>query len=151
MSHLQHWARVRAGMDCPLRRGAWYRVVELTTAEAVLEVHHRLIRVPRTFVQILPLRPPLWSLVRRRPDDAAPAAQEQRYAVCPSCSSRRPMIDASITLRCARCGGVFAVAWSDSQWRAFEVLPGRRPAFSTLARARAAALRALATAFGLRP
>ena len=86
MPHVQYWARVRAGMDCPLRRGAWYRVVELTTEETVLEVNRRLLRVPRTFLQILPLRPPLWSLVRRRPDDAAPAAEEDgKYAVCPNC------------------------------------------------------------------
>src|SRR6266581_3102009 len=74
MPHVQYWARVRAGMDCPLRRGAWYRVVELTPEETVLEVNSRLLRIPRKFLQILPLRPPMWSLVRRRPDDAPPAA-----------------------------------------------------------------------------
>jgi hypothetical protein len=42
---------------------------------------------------------------------------------------------------------MFAVAWSDSHWRTFEVRSGR-PAPGTLARARASALRALATAFG---
>src|SRR2546425_685416 len=45
MPHVQYWARVRAGMDCPLRRGAWYRVVELTPGETVLEVNSRLLRV----------------------------------------------------------------------------------------------------------
>src|SRR6266699_3120420 len=86
MPHVQYWARVRAGMDCPLRRGAWYRVVELTPEETVLEVNSRLLRIPRKFLQILPLRPPMWSLVRRRPDDAPPAAAEDgKYAVCPSC------------------------------------------------------------------
>jgi len=137
-------------MDCPLRRGAWYRVVELTPEETVLEVNRRLLRVPRTFVQILPLRPPLWSLVRRRPDDAAPAAEEDgKYAVCPNCCERSPLIDSGPTLRCRRCGAVSAIGWSDSPWRAFEVLPGR-PVPSALARARAAALRALAAAFGVR-
>jgi len=142
-------------MDCPLRRGAWYRVVELTAGETVLEVNRRLLRVPRTFLQILPLRPPMWSLVRRRPDDAAPAApaapadEDPKYAVCPSCCERSPLVDSASTLRCRRCGAVSAIAWSDSPWRAFEVLPGR-PARGALARARAVALRALATAFGLR-
>ena len=150
MPHVQYWARVRAGMDCPLRRGAWYRVVELTPGETVLEVNRRLLRVPRSFLQILPLRPPMWSLVRRRPDGAAPAAEDPKYGVCPSCCERRPVVDdSSSTMRCQRCGAVFAIAWSDSPWRAFEVLPGR-PAAGALARARAAALRALATAFGLR-
>jgi len=150
MPHVQYWARVRVGMDCPLRRGAWYRVVELTPEETVLEVNRRLLRVPRTFLQILPLRPPLWSLVRRRPDDAAPAAEEDgKYAVCPNCCERSPLIDSGPTLRCRRCGAVSAIGWSDSPWRAFEVLPGR-PLPSALARARAAALRALAAAFGVR-
>jgi hypothetical protein len=150
MPHVQYWARVRAGMDCPLRRGAWYRVVDLASDQAVVEVNRRLLRVPRTFLQILPLRPPLWSLVRRRPDDAVPAAEDPKYAVCPNCCERRPLVDSTPTMRCQRCGAVFAIAWSDSSWRAFEVLAGR-PVARTLARARAAALRALATAFGLRP
>jgi hypothetical protein len=153
MPQVQYWARVRAGMDCPLRRGAWYRVVELAPSETVLEVNSRLLRLPREFLQILPLRPPMWSLVRRRPDDAPPppdpAAEDPKYAVCPSCCERRPLVDSTPTLRCERCGAVFAIAWSDSPWRAFEVLPGR-PGTGTLARARAAALRALAAAFGLR-
>ncbi len=149
MPHVQYWARVRAGMDCPLRRGAWYRVVELTPEETVLEVNSRLLRIPRKFLQILPLRPPMWSLVRRRPDDAAPTAEDGKYAVCPSCCERSPLIDSAPTLRCRRCGAVYAVAWSDSPWRAFEVLPGR-PVPGALARARAAALRALAAAFGVR-
>ena len=143
MSRPQHWARVRPGTEWPLRRGAWYPVVELTDTEAVLAVNHQSLRVPRASVQILPLRPPLWSLVIRRPDNF-------RYAVCPRCSGRRAMLDASTTLRCTRCGGVFAVGWSDSHWRALEVLPDRTPAFGILERARVAALHILATAFGAR-
>ena len=149
MPQVQYWARVRAGMDCPLRRGAWYRVVELSPGDTVLEVNSRLLRVPRAFLQILPLRPPMWSLVRRRPDEAAPTSEDGRYAVCPSCCERSPVVDSAPTLRCRRCGAVFAIAWSDSPWRAFEVLPGR-PQPGRLARARAVALRALAAAFGLR-
>src|SRR5881628_658214 len=57
MPQMQYWARVRAGMDCPLRRGAWYRVVELTPGDTVLEVNSRLLRIPRAFLQILPRRP----------------------------------------------------------------------------------------------
>src|SRR5438309_11288135 len=125
MPQVQYWARVRAGMDCPLRRGAWYRVVELSPGDTVLEVNSRLLRVPRAFLQILPLRLPMWSLVRRRPDEAAPTSEDGRYAVCPSCCERSPVVDSAPTLRCRRCGAVFAIAWSDSPWRAFEVLPGR--------------------------
>lgn len=148
MPHVRYWARVRAGTDTPLRRGAWYRVVELTAAEAVLDVNQRLVRCPRSLLQILPLRPPMWSLVRRRPDDAAPADLEHRYAVCPNCCDRSPVRGTTPTMRCPRCGSVFAIAWSDSSWRAFEVLSGR-PGDGVVARARAEALRALASAFGL--
>src|SRR5256886_17366417 len=63
MPHEQYWARVRAGQDCPLRQGAWYRVVELTPVEAIVDVNHRLLPIPRAFVQVLPLRPPAWSVV----------------------------------------------------------------------------------------
>jgi hypothetical protein len=147
MSQVRHWARVRAGSDSPLRRGAWYRVVELTAVDAVLDVNRRLLRFPRTSLQILPLRPPLWSLVRRRPDEASDT--DQRYAVCPGCCARSQVRGSAPTMRCDGCGSVFAIAWSDSAWRAFEVLPGR-PVAAALARARAAALRALADAFGLK-
>src|SRR5205823_4230467 len=63
MPHVQYWARVRADQDCPLRRGAWYRVVELTPVEAIVDVNHRLLHIPRAFVQVLPLRPPTWTVV----------------------------------------------------------------------------------------
>lgn len=149
MPQLPYWARMRTGADWPLRRGAWYRVVEFTPAEAVLDVNHRLLRVPRASVQILPLRPPMWSLVRRRPDDAPPAPSDERYAVCPNCSARSPLDGSSRAMRCPRCGAAFVIAWSESPWRAFEVLPGRPPRAAMLARARAAALRALAAAADL--
>src|SRR5690242_17409045 len=123
MSQVKYWARVRAGADTPLRRGAWYRVLELGALDAVLDVNHRLLRVPRTSLQILPLRPPLWSLVRRRPDEAPVADTDARYAVCPSCCARSPVRGSAPTMRCTGCGSVFAIAWSDSPWRAFEVLP----------------------------
>lgn len=148
MPQVRYWARVRAGAETPLRRGAWYRVVELTANDAVLDVNQRLLRVPRASLQILPLRPPLWSLVRRRPDEAPATDADQRYAVCPSCCSRSAVRGSAPTMRCHGCGSVFAIAWSDLPWRAFEVLPGRL-ATGALARARAAALRALAEAFGL--
>ena len=56
MTHVEQWARVRARTNCQLRRGAWYRVVELAPVEVVLEVNRRLLRVPRPFVQVLPIR-----------------------------------------------------------------------------------------------
>src|SRR5207248_2233519 len=74
MPHVQYWARVRADQDCPLRRGAWYRVVELTPVEAIVDVNHRLLHIPRAFVQVLPLRPPTWTVVPGPDVGAAGAA-----------------------------------------------------------------------------
>src|SRR5690349_17140992 len=68
MARPQHWARVRPGIECTLRRGAWYPVVELTPTEAVLAVNRQALRIPRASVQILPLPPPALS---RRVDQAA--------------------------------------------------------------------------------
>jgi hypothetical protein len=144
----QYWARVRPHADCPLRRGAWYRVVEITPVEAIVDVNHRLLHIPRAFVQILPLRPPLWSVIpgTQEKDDRG---GQKLLAVCPSCCARTVLQSRAATLRCPRCGTASAVAWSDSEWRAFEIRSGR-PSPGMLAKARASALRALATAFGLR-
>ena len=125
MPQLQPWARVRARMSRLLRRGAWYRVVELTPTEAVLDVSRRLVRVPRTFVQVLPIRPSMWSVVLR-PRDAVklPRSWGPRYGVCPRCCARAPLPGPAASMRCPKCGAECAIAWSDSHWRAFEVLAG---------------------------
>src|SRR2546422_7571844 len=49
----QQWGRVRIDADCPLRRGAWYRVTRLTSNEAVVVVNHTGVSVPRSSLQIL--------------------------------------------------------------------------------------------------
>lgn len=146
---LQYWARVRARTSSPLRRGAWYRVAELGPADVLLEVNHRMLRVPRAMMQVLPLRPPVWSVVPRPPGaDLAPGRLGGHYAVCPRCCDRAPVRPGAVSMRCPGCGAAFAIAWSDAHWRAFEVLADR-PEPGALARARATALRALAVAFKL--
>src|SRR2546422_2329479 len=32
------WARLKANIKCALRKGAWYRILKLTSADAVLDV-----------------------------------------------------------------------------------------------------------------
>src|SRR5438128_6141754 len=90
MPHVQYWARVRAGMDCPLRRGAWYRVVELTPGETVLEVNSRLLRVPRAFLQILPLRPPWGHSSGAGPTTRPPPAREGSTPAARAAASPAP-------------------------------------------------------------
>ena len=109
------WARVRADINCGVRRGAWYKVLSLTPEEAVLDVNGRPYPVPRAVLQIVPVRPERWSVVPR-PQDAVimPLHWGSRYAVCPACRHRRSLVaQAAEQLQCPQCGGVFPVAWDD--------------------------------------
>jgi hypothetical protein len=114
MPEVPQWARVRGDVNCHVRRGAWYEVLRLTPDEAVLEVESRPFSVPRSSLQIVPLRPKRWSVVPR-PSDAVmvPLSWGSQYGVCPGCRGRAPLNGRPTEIRCARCGGVFAVAWDD--------------------------------------
>lgn len=141
MHQLQQWARVRARTNCPLRRGAWYRVLSLTAVEAVLEVSGRPLSVPRPLLQVLPIRPRMWSVVPRlRGAVTPPASWGARYGVCPRCAARAPLHERQATMRCPSCSFAFLIAWSDSHWRVFELLSGS-PAARAVAKARDAARR----------
>lgn len=108
------WARVRADINCGVRRGAWYEVLKMTSAEAVLDVHGQQCRVQRGALQIVPVRPERWSVVPR-PFDAVnlPLHWGSRYAVCPACQHRRSLVGQPDELECPRCSGVFPVGWDD--------------------------------------
>src|SRR5256885_14267946 len=100
MIHVEQWARVRARTNCQLRRGAWYRVVEFAPLEVVLEVNRQPLRVPRPFLQILPIRPRLWSVVARLRNAAAPPPSwGPRYGVCPRRANRAALPDRPISIR----------------------------------------------------
>jgi hypothetical protein len=104
-----------------VRRGAWYRVLRATPLEGVLEVNRRPVTVPRTFLQILPFRPTMWSVVTRLPNaQHPPASWGATYGVCPSCSARASLGQHAARLVCPRCNGLFAVAWEDSGLCVFE-------------------------------
>lgn len=132
MPDLRPWARVTAQTNTPLRRGAWYRVVQLTPLDAVLKVGQQSLRVPRAFLQVMLVRPPLWSVVRPRRGDS--------YAVCPRCCARAPWGGSLSRMRCPGCKDVYKVGWSEAVWRMFEVPPGGLEP-RALARARALARR----------
>jgi len=140
MHQLQQWARLRARTNCPLRRGAWYRVVELTAAEAVLDVNGRPLSVPRAFLQVLPIRPRMWSVVPRLRGALTPSSWGPRYGVCPRCCARAPLQQGAATMRCPACSFAFVIGWSDSHWRVFELLSGS-PAARAMVKAREAAVR----------
>ena len=121
MPHAEQWARTRVRTSRQVRRGAWYRVLKATALEGVLEVNRRPVTVPRTFLQILPFRPTMWSVVTRLPNaQHPPASWGSTYGVCPSCSARAPLGQHPVQLVCPRCNGLFPVAWEDSGFCVFE-------------------------------
>src|SRR6185312_730127 len=65
------WARLQSDVNCRLRRGAWYRVADLTSADAMLDVNREQVPVPRTSLKIV---------------SSPPHAAERRtadHALCP--------------------------------------------------------------------
>lgn len=143
MPHLEQWARIRVRPHPPLRRGAWYRVVQLSPLEVTLDVNRRPLTVPRAFVQVLPVRPRMWSVVLRPRDSANPPRDwGPRYGVCPHCSARAPLSDRATSMRCPACQMAFVIGWSDSHWRVFDLL-SRSPAAQAIVKARDAARKAL--------
>ena len=81
---LTQWARLRLTEPGRLRRGAWYRVVRLTAAEAVLDVK----RLPMS-----------WGA---------------RYGVCPNCRARARLEERATSMRCPKCNGFFDIGWDNS-------------------------------------
>src|SRR5438876_10404430 len=68
MSELQ-WARLAEDANYGVRRGAWYRVAELTSSDAVVDVNRKQVALPRGSVKLRTAPPKAWSIVPR-PRDA---------------------------------------------------------------------------------
>lgn len=129
MLPMQQWARTRVRTGRQVRRGAWYRVVRLSPLEGVLEVNGDAVAVPRAVLLVLPFRPTLWSVVPRlKHATQPPPSWGSTYGVCPRCCARAPLARHAVDTRCPRCRGLFAIAWTDSRWCAFETLGDGRPA-----------------------
>ena len=108
------WARLQVDMNCRVRRGAWYRVADLTSFEARLEVNREQILVPRASLKIVSAPPQHWTIVvRPRDAKSLPMQWGDKYAVCPGCRNRTQLKGAPQTLRCARCECVFRVGWEE--------------------------------------
>lgn len=115
MPEAPRWAQIKGDINSRVRRGAWYRVVRLTTELAVLEVAERSVSVPRDLLHIALVRPRRWSVVRR-PYDAVdvPRNWGSRYGVCPSCQHRMPLDYDQAEALCDRCGTAGAIAWRET-------------------------------------
>src|SRR5258706_5263936 len=101
MASLAQWARVRPDTPAKLRQGAWYRVVRLTPAEAVLDINGRPTAVPRPSLQIVPAAPTRWTVVAR-PAGAGgrlPATWGPRYRVWPQFPERARLLAPASPIR----------------------------------------------------
>src|SRR2546422_11494882 len=112
MPEAPQWARVHGEMNCYIRRGAWYEVLRLTPEEVVLEVNRRPVRVERSALQIVPLRPQCWS-VAARPRDSVdmPMGWGSPYVVCPGCSHRQDLSGHATQLLSEKSGGLCGIPW----------------------------------------
>ena len=106
------FARLQADVPLKLRRGAWYRVLDLNDLQAVIEVNRRPVGVLRAWLEIRP-RPPLrWSVVNgAAPTRKTPPHLRGIYGVCPSCRTRAPLPKRVPALECKRCRQEFEVDW----------------------------------------
>lgn len=114
--HTTQWARLKADINCQLRRGAWYPIVRLAPADAVLDVKGRQVSIARSMLQLASAPPQHWTVVPspRSYSPRYPASWGARYAVCPNCRDRAQLTGQPAQMRCHRCNGLFDVAWDEA-------------------------------------
>ena len=109
------WGRLQVDVNCRLRRGAWYRVKEVASLNAVLDVNRQLLAVPHYLIQVISAPPRRWSVVPR-PQNARvlPHDWGATYGVCPSCRERAALRGRPRTMECRRCRGQSEIAWDEA-------------------------------------
>jgi len=106
------WARLQIEFPCPLRRGAWYRVLSASPLDVVVDVNRKQVRVPRRNLELSEQPASRWTVIETGSASVrVPKAMSVRYAVCPGCRERVPLGDQTTNLRCPKCNGLFDVAW----------------------------------------
>jgi len=107
------FARLQADVDLKIRRGAWYRVLDLGDLEAIIEVNKRPVTVLRAMLEIQK-RPPLrWTVVPHPKQSRRPNLGVE-YGVCPSCRTRAPLPNRAKELTCPRCKQEYEVNWGEA-------------------------------------
>ena len=109
------WARLKAEIDLPLRRGGWYRVIAQTQLEVVVDVHGKLVVVPLPYAELRETPPGAWTVLRN-PTVAPRTSKVFRagYLVCPGCQTRIPLPPNPVASQlCPRCGNSFPIAWDE--------------------------------------
>jgi len=109
------WARLKAVIDVPLRRGGWYRVLSRTHLQTIVDVNGKSVAVPLPYVEVRTTPPGAWTVLRN-PTVAArtPKAFRPGYLVCPACQTRIPLPPNPVALQlCPRCSNSFPIAWDE--------------------------------------
>lgn len=107
----RYWARLRAEVDLPLRRGAWYPVKRLWP-QVVIDVAGEPVNASRSSLDITSTAPDRWSVVFRFKNPVHfPGVS--KYAVCPNCRERVPLAERLAVLRCRQCSQLFDVGWDE--------------------------------------
>ena len=107
------WARIRDGVRCRLRRGAWYPVLSAGSHSVVLDVRGMSVSVHHSYLVLSFARPARWSIVGRPPEAGLmPESWGAWYAVCPACAAREPLRQVTGTMACPRCEQGFHIDWS---------------------------------------
>ena len=109
------FARVHADVPLKLRRGAWYRVLELNDLQAVIEVNRRKVSVLRAWLEIRDRPPQRWAVVEGSKENGkAPPPLRGIYGVCPNCRTRAPLPKRARVHGCGKCGQEFEIDWAEA-------------------------------------
>lgn len=109
------FARVQADVPLKLRKGAWYRVIEINDLQAVIEVNRRPVGVLRAWLEIRDRPPQRWAVVEGSKDNhKAPPPLRGTYGVCPNCRARTPLPKRAKSHQCMKCGREFEINWEEA-------------------------------------
>ncbi len=110
------FARLQADVPIKMRRGAWYRVIELSDLQAVLDINHRKVGVLRAWLEIQQRPPQYWSVVHGSEENRkAPPPLRGMCGVCPNCRARAPLPKKTTvrSLECKKCEKEFDINWAE--------------------------------------
>lgn len=113
------WGRLQVDVNCELRRGAWYRVLDLRGLKAVVDVNQKLLALPLYVLEVVNTPPRRWTVVAPSRKARVPRKLTPQYAVCPSCRERAVIGRQSRAMQCPRCRGQFDVAWNERYLAAY--------------------------------
>ena len=114
MEQLQ-WARLKNGVDVPLRRGAWFSVASISSLEVAITAYGKTVTVPRPFMEIRNSQPREWTvLINPTVAFRTPKRFRAGYLVCPGCRHRAVLPPNRVTKQfCPRCSNTFVIAWDE--------------------------------------